>query len=372
MELLNSKFVPEMSNNNYHGEFDSNQAMDNITMNFSYNNRNENKNGNFKINNGDYDNLPNISFDINNLDKPNDQDGGTVDFNNQNNNNIPNLKLEDVDALADNELQRILSETTKNTDNILQNFNNKNANFIMKKNNIYNDDPLTTELEEEDDEYAYDRKHNLSNDPALNEYSLSRTTTNNNGNNNNAISDLLNTQYFSPNNYSNLSPAPQSNLHAMQNNQQQLAFSPSSYNESFDPYNSLNSPITPMALTNSFNNNASLNSPLVRTISGGSSAPKQPLSKEEKLKRRREFHNAVERRRRDHIKERIKDLSKLVPPMMLLYDCNGKEIRPNKALILSKSVEYMRALNNVLQVQKARRADIIEKIKQLQQLESQE
>ncbi|KAJ2545371.1 hypothetical protein EV175_005813, partial [Coemansia sp. RSA 1933] len=69
----------------------------------------------------------------------------------------------------------------------------------------------------------------------------------------------------------------------------------------------------------------------------------------EKRRRRRESHNAVERRRRDNINDRITDLFTLLPDSMI--DANAK---PNKGMILKKSVEYIRQLQHMLQSQSNR------------------
>ncbi|WPK27533.1 hypothetical protein PUMCH_004925 [Australozyma saopauloensis] len=108
----------------------------------------------------------------------------------------------------------------------------------------------------------------------------------------------------------------------------------------------------------------------------------QNLTQEEKAKRRREFHNAVERRRRDLIKEKIKILGVLVPPSLLtpqvcatqilqklsqplskelkelIEATKVKEIKPNKASILLTSVDYIRHLHYVIEKQRARREEI--------------
>ncbi|KAI8078715.1 Myc-type, basic helix-loop-helix domain-containing protein, partial [Halteromyces radiatus] len=57
----------------------------------------------------------------------------------------------------------------------------------------------------------------------------------------------------------------------------------------------------------------------------------------EKKRRRRESHNAVERRRRDNINERIFELSTLLP--------ERDAIKNNKGTILRKSVEHIRMLH---------------------------
>lgn len=91
---------------------------------------------------------------------------------------------------------------------------------------------------------------------------------------------------------------------------------------------------------------------------------KAPLTKEEKLRRRREFHNAVERRRRDLIKERIKELGMLVPQSMLFDEemTDNKETKANKSVILNKTVEYITRLQKILLSQDDRIAFLEEKI----------
>ena len=57
----------------------------------------------------------------------------------------------------------------------------------------------------------------------------------------------------------------------------------------------------------------------------------------EKRRKRRESHNAVERRRRDHINEKIQELSSLLPEFP-----SDAQNKPNKGVILSRSVDYIR------------------------------
>lgn len=134
----------------------------------------------------------------------------------------------------------------------------------------------------------------------------------------------------------------------------------------------------------------SLGTSLPDTGSAYMSGSNKPLSKEEKLKRRREFHNAVERRRRDLIKERIKELGMLVPPSMLnpqlcavqslqrnsklntreinelLSSIKVKETKPNKSTILNKSVDYINHLKYVLEQQAKTREALTNRIKELE------
>ncbi|KAF3990270.1 hypothetical protein FT663_01048 [Candidozyma haemuli var. vulneris] len=114
------------------------------------------------------------------------------------------------------------------------------------------------------------------------------------------------------------------------------------------------------------------------------------LTQEEKAKRRREFHNAVERRRRDLIKEKIKELGFLVPPSLLnphvcavqnlskqphqnppdikelLQTVKVRETKPNKATILSTSVDYIEHLQKVADRQKQRREELEQEIAELE------
>ncbi|SCU89359.1 LAME_0E03114g1_1 [Lachancea meyersii CBS 8951] len=114
----------------------------------------------------------------------------------------------------------------------------------------------------------------------------------------------------------------------------------------------------------------------------GSVAQQQPLSidspgfnaqasQDERLRRRREFHNAVERRRRELIKQKVKELSKIVPPSLLNYDDKGKEVKTNKGVILSRSADYLQYLQQVLEVQDRKRQLLLQKIGNLEALAQQ-
>lgn len=118
-------------------------------------------------------------------------------------------------------------------------------------------------------------------------------------------------------------------------------------------------------------------------------ASNKQLTQEEKVKRRREFHNAVERRRRDLIKEKIKELGVLVPPLLLtpqvcavqtlqkqphlalaeikelLASVKVKETKPNKATILLTSVDYIRHLQYVLRQQVRKREELEQQIAEI-------
>ncbi|PVU90695.1 hypothetical protein BB559_004487 [Furculomyces boomerangus] len=61
----------------------------------------------------------------------------------------------------------------------------------------------------------------------------------------------------------------------------------------------------------------------------------------EKKQKRRESHNAVERRRRDHINERIQELYELIPSSM-----KDPATKPNKGLILRLACEYIKRMHD--------------------------
>ncbi|KAG0005907.1 hypothetical protein BGZ79_000601 [Entomortierella chlamydospora] len=73
----------------------------------------------------------------------------------------------------------------------------------------------------------------------------------------------------------------------------------------------------------------------------------------EKRRRRRESHNAVERRRRDNINEKIQELSTLLPDIYV--DSANK---PNKGVILRKSVDYIRHLQQLVSSQATRNQEL--------------
>lgn len=60
----------------------------------------------------------------------------------------------------------------------------------------------------------------------------------------------------------------------------------------------------------------------------------------EKRRKRRESHNAVERRRRDHINEKIQELSALLPEF-----AGDAQNKPNKGTILKRSVDYLKHIH---------------------------
>lgn len=141
--------------------------------------------------------------------------------------------------------------------------------------------------------------------------------------------------------------------------------------------------------------NPNLSNPLISpnhtslSPSRDSTSTKQ-LTKEEKLKRRRDFHNQVERRRRDLIKEKIKTLGQIVPASLLnpplcaiqtlqaksstnsqelndlISSIKVKETKPNKSTILNKSVDYINHLVYVIEKQEQAKKNLLKQIEDTQ------
>ncbi|KAI9229040.1 MAG: Myc-type, basic helix-loop-helix domain-containing protein, partial [Piptocephalis tieghemiana] len=129
-------------------------------------------------------------------------------------------------------------------------------------------------------------------------------------------------------------------------------------------------------------------------------AQKQAQLMYDKRRKRRESHNAVERRRRDNINEKIQELSHLVP------DCYGDPMaspsssstaisssssssattgsasagtgtinapagmKANKGAILRKSVDYIRQLQSLVNQQTQRMRDLEEEVRRLRVAQS--
>ncbi|KAF8755643.1 helix loop helix domain [Rhizoctonia solani] len=86
-------------------------------------------------------------------------------------------------------------------------------------------------------------------------------------------------------------------------------------------------------------------------------AAKQAQILSEKRRRRRESHNAVERRRRDNINEKISELSTLIPSAC--YEEGTREgPKANKGMILRKSVDYIKYLQQLVRAQANRNREL--------------
>ncbi|KAJ7891737.1 helix-loop-helix DNA-binding domain-containing protein [Mycena leptocephala] len=87
--------------------------------------------------------------------------------------------------------------------------------------------------------------------------------------------------------------------------------------------------------------------------------------KDEKRHRLRESHNAVERRRRENINRWIKELATLIPEYLLEADGHVPEPkkRGQQAVILQKSMEYIKSLEQQVTAQVAHRQELEEQLR---------
>lgn len=103
----------------------------------------------------------------------------------------------------------------------------------------------------------------------------------------------------------------------------------------------------------------------------------------EKRQKRRESHNAVERRRRDNINEKIQELAAIIPlefmtPPTAIHSGSPPHstspathhapdgtIKHNKGVILRKSVDYIRSLQDVVKESQRRTRRLEEEVKRL-------
>ncbi|OMJ12462.1 hypothetical protein AYI70_g9104 [Smittium culicis] len=184
-----------------------------------------------------------------------------------------------------------------------------------------------------DDAADLSPSNSLNNNNNINSVFGSYNSSNNNNNllnfNNNRVSELRNMATSPPTDTSDLYST---SLPIMNNWQRNL---------NFQHLNDLQ----PVLENNSFSN-----SPGFPQSSQAAFSPDSPFSTsfdlrepelDVKKRRRRESHNAVERRRRDYINEQIQELYNLLPDSM-----RDQSIKPNKGLILRKSVAYIKELKN--------------------------
>jgi Helix-loop-helix DNA-binding domain len=103
----------------------------------------------------------------------------------------------------------------------------------------------------------------------------------------------------------------------------------------------------------------------------------------EKRQKRRESHNAVERRRRDNINEKIQELAAIIPDEFMTpasaihgqssplgaspatHHAPDGTIKHNKGIILRKSVDYIRSLQDVVKESQRRAKRLEEEVKRL-------
>lgn len=199
--------------------------------------------------------------------------------------------------------------------------------------------------------------------------------------------------YVSPNNYENTYDTLRSPLIQAENYMNSPPQFPSLRNNLPPPIKQESMPNTNIIFSpkNTNLNQPSLSSSLNSSnLQSRDSTSTKQLTKEEKLKRRRDFHNQVERRRRDLIKEKIKTLGQIVPPSLLnpplcavqnlqakastnsleindlISSVKVKETKPNKSTILNKSVEYIKHLVYVIEKQEAAKSKLLKQIEECQ------
>jgi Helix-loop-helix DNA-binding domain len=103
----------------------------------------------------------------------------------------------------------------------------------------------------------------------------------------------------------------------------------------------------------------------------------------EKKQKRRESHNAVERRRRDNINEKIQELAAIIPDEFMApaaalhgpasplsaspstHHAPDGTIKHNKGVILRKSVDYIRSLQDIVKESQRRARRLEEEVKRL-------
>ena len=103
----------------------------------------------------------------------------------------------------------------------------------------------------------------------------------------------------------------------------------------------------------------------------------------DKRQKRRESHNAVERRRRDNINEKIQELAAIIPDEFMTpasqihgpssplsaspatHHAPDGTIKHNKGVILRKSVDYIRSLQDVVKEAQRRARRLEEEVKRL-------
>ncbi|PLW07709.1 hypothetical protein PCASD_22857 [Puccinia coronata f. sp. avenae] len=134
--------------------------------------------------------------------------------------------------------------------------------------------------------------------------------------------------------------------------------------------------------------------PTRRTFSPHAIVDQHKLALNEKIRKRRESHNAVERRRRDNINDRITELAGLLPNCLLdpvvtpsesgmmmvvseepcqtddAQTLNYTHNKPNKGFILAKSVDYIKHLKHLLELQSQRNSELEAELSRVRSTES--
>ncbi|KAG0670608.1 hypothetical protein C6P42_003895, partial [Pichia californica] len=391
----------DSGNNNYNTDFNSpnsNYLNTNSSSNTPF--TSDSANTNFNINSNSSNNLLNSGYiDASNIPYSNSNtnfgfiDNYVNDFRDNTNNtnniiNTNNTNNDDILDIEDFDKQFIDSILNQRDSNL--NSRNMNNNLNSSLNSNLNGSPIAINLNSVP---INNNNNNSSNNNNNNNFSMN--TVNNSSTNTDTLSSSI---YQSPQPISLIRDT--SSLRTEAFSPQSLGFSTnftshklgkSLSNSLAKSYGSqlgtsLNSLISPSSNYDDFldspygsYNDESLkspiNSPSLKSFVGSPSSvnthlnPKSALSKETKLSRRRELHNAVERRRRDLIKEKIKELGSLIPPTMLYDNSKSKSInkdtKANKNIILNKCVSYIIYLKEILESQDKRLAKLEDQIEQM-------
>jgi len=158
----------------------------------------------------------------------------------------------------------------------------------------------------------------------------------------------------------------QNNAHHNQNNAQQFIsryYHSNSSSSSNSVYNAncqvpSTSPVNPMSpvslsLPNSLSNSLPTNPPMMFSFKTTTpTPPNSVIQLLERQKRRKENHNAVERRRRDHINEMIQKLAQLVESDK--GEGRMEEVKLNKGEVLERAVEQIVRLTRIVKDQNER------------------
>ncbi|CCH61694.1 hypothetical protein TBLA_0F01510 [Henningerozyma blattae CBS 6284] len=185
-----------------------------------------------------------------------------------------------------------------------------------------------------------------------------------NGPNNNSLNNLVNTPTSRDDSVVNdTKSVTTNNLTSKINDTTQILSPTSASNTPASNPNNISNPSSAATAATATTTTTSTTASNTGTTSG--SGTKILLSEKEKLRRKKDFHNAVERRRRDLIKNKIQELTYIVPPTLLNYDSTGRSIKPNKSTILTNSIDYIKFLKDTLIEQDHQKLKLTEKFEEL-------
>lgn len=185
-----------------------------------------------------------------------------------------------------------------------------------------------------------------------------------------SLSSSINSDMMTPNSISSskrinpqsLGPASVSSTYSPKVRSPSSSFRAGSLESRRKSHGSINTPRT---------RHTSISSNMTENIGPGS-VPKilGGLTSDEKLRRKREFHNAVDSSSSLNYFVFYFLVGQLVPPSLLNYDDLGKQIKPNKGIILDRTVEYLQYLAEILEIQARKKKALLAKIKELEEKKS--